>query len=312
MTLNMWWNGLETNIEDEVIVPSPAGATVEAGTPEAVCDDVNDVVIIPVDGIVLGVNVIEWTTSGTGTFDDANLMSAVYSPSAADIAAGTVTLTLSSFACPEVTDEAIVDINEQVCLLPIRLSSFLGGFVNTKDHCEGIEIVWTTETEDNTDYYIVESSANGVDFEMVGRVDAVGSSVAAQTYSLMDTDVNSVNYYRLTAYDFDGTSQSFLMDNTVQTDCFDGVKPNSISEVYPNPVRGGEAVSMKLHVGQATNANIQIKDISGRTVSTIPANLTEGESIIEFNLDGLGAGIYFVNLNGDKWTTDFMKLVKIQ
>ncbi len=311
-TLNMWWNGLETNIEDEVVVPSPAGATVVAGTPEAVCDEVNDVIIIPVEGIILGVNVIEWTTSGTGTFDDANATSAVYTPSLADIAAGTVTLSLGSFACPEVVDAAIVDINEQVCLLPIRLADFHATMVNPNDHCDGIKVNWMTETESNTDYYILESSANGIDFELVGRVDAAGSTLTTQNYTLTDTDINSVNYYRLTAYDTDGTSESFLMDNTVQTNCFGDIAPNTISDLYPNPVRNNEVVSIKLHVTESADAAIQIKDINGRTVSTIPTNLNEGESIINFNLDGLGAGIYFVNLGSDSWTTDFKKLVKIQ
>ena len=36
-----------------------------------------------------------WSTSGTGTFDDATLLNPVYSPSAADISAGSVTLTIT-------------------------------------------------------------------------------------------------------------------------------------------------------------------------------------------------------------------------
>ncbi len=311
-TLNMWWNGLETNIADEVIVPEPAGASIEAGTPEAVCDQTNDMVIVPLDAAGLGVNVVEWTTSGTGVFVDANAFSTMYMPSQADINAGTVILTLSGFACPGVMDEAIVDINDQVCLLPIRLSDFYAGFVDAKDHCKGLNVTWTTETEENTDYYILESSANGTDFEFVGRADAAGNSLTVQNYTLTDTDINSINYYRLTAYDNDGTSESFLMDNTVQTNCFGDIAPNTISELYPNPVRNNEVIALKMHVTEAADATLQIKDINGRTVSNIPVNLNEGESIVDFNLGGLEAGIYFVNIASDKWTTDFKKLVKIQ
>jgi len=312
MTLNMWWNGLETNIEDEVIVPAPAGATVEAGTPEAICNVVNDMIIIPLNGVALGVNVIQWTSNGTGTFDNANMLNAVYSPSITDISAGTVTLTLSGFACPDVLDNAVVDINANLCLLPIRLSDFYAAFINTKDHCEGINVSWTSEIEENTDYYILESSTNGIDFELVGRVDATGNSLTAQSYTLADTDINSVNYYRLTAHDIDGTSASYLMDNTVQTDCFGNIAPNTISEPYPNPVRNDNTVFIKLNVTKAVDAIIQIKDMQGRTVGVIPVNLNEGESIIDFNLDGLGAGIYFVNIASENWTTDYKKLVKIQ
>jgi hypothetical protein len=37
-----------------------------------------------------------WTTAGTGTFNNANALNAVYTPSATDITAGTVTLTLTT------------------------------------------------------------------------------------------------------------------------------------------------------------------------------------------------------------------------
>ena len=71
-------------------------------------------------------------------------------------------------------------------------------------------------------------------------------------------------------------------------------------------------VLLKLHVTQAADATIQVKDLNGRTVSAIAVNLNEGESIVEFKLDGLDAGIYFVNIVTDSWTTDFKKLVKAQ
>jgi hypothetical protein len=61
-------------------------------------------------------NGIAWSTSGTGTFIDGNLLNAAqYVPSAADIAGGTVTLTLTAFgngSCNSATSTKTLTINE--------------------------------------------------------------------------------------------------------------------------------------------------------------------------------------------------------
>ena len=56
---------------------------------------------------------IAWTSSGTGTFANATLGATLYTPSAADIAAGTVTLTMSVTGSGlTVTDNVVLTINE--------------------------------------------------------------------------------------------------------------------------------------------------------------------------------------------------------
>jgi len=81
ISLNIWWNGLETNIQDEVIVPTPASGSVTAGNAEAICDIDDETVVIPLNGTAVGVNVIEWSSDGTGVFDNANIANAIYTPS---------------------------------------------------------------------------------------------------------------------------------------------------------------------------------------------------------------------------------------
>ena len=60
--------------------------------------------------IMLSVN---WTTSGTGSFTNGTTLNPTYTPSAADISAGTVTLTLHAIgngSCAEATDDMILTI----------------------------------------------------------------------------------------------------------------------------------------------------------------------------------------------------------
>lgn len=69
---------------------------------EIVADAGNDSVICATSSVVLNGNVTGgattgiWTSSGTGTFDDATNFNAEYTPSPIDIAAGNVTLTITS------------------------------------------------------------------------------------------------------------------------------------------------------------------------------------------------------------------------
>ena len=59
---------------------------------------------------------LTWTTSGAGTFSDPSLLHPIYTPSAADIAAGSVTLTLHANAnapCNNVTSSMTLNIARQ-------------------------------------------------------------------------------------------------------------------------------------------------------------------------------------------------------
>ncbi|HVS93136.1 MAG TPA: PKD-like domain-containing protein [Mucilaginibacter sp.] len=98
------------NISTSVMTISfQAQAAVKAGKDTAVCSQttgvqLNGKVLIAAQGV--------WTTSGTGTFNpSANQLNAVYVPSSADIAAGSVKLTLSippAGVCFLVSDSLVV------------------------------------------------------------------------------------------------------------------------------------------------------------------------------------------------------------
>ena len=76
-----------------------------------------------------------------------------------------------------------------------------------------IEINWTTTSEINNDYFILEKSTNGNAFEEINRVQGAGNSNSIQNYKCFDNDLNSEYiYYRLRQVDFDG---NFILSNTI-------------------------------------------------------------------------------------------------
>lgn len=84
--------------------------------------------------------------------------------------------------------------------LPIELMTFEGVNKNIFN-----ELRWKTASENNNDYFTVEKSTDGEDFNLVQTVEGAGNSTTVNQYMIMDYDfVYGINYYRLKQTDFDG------------------------------------------------------------------------------------------------------------
>ena len=97
------------------ITVNPA-ATVSAGNDLTICSDGTATMAGSFGG---GATSATWTTSGSGTFNN-NTPTAIYTPSAADITAGTVTLTYTTDdpagPCGSVTDNTVLTIRKAVVI----------------------------------------------------------------------------------------------------------------------------------------------------------------------------------------------------
>lgn len=93
---------------------------------------------------------ILWTTSGTGTFSDDTLINTVYTPSADDIDAGSVILTLtaqSASPCVATTDIVRLTINRQAVISAGMDSVICEGSafaITDATTTYATSIVWTT------------------------------------------------------------------------------------------------------------------------------------------------------------------------
>ncbi|MBX2970473.1 MAG: T9SS type A sorting domain-containing protein [Cyclobacteriaceae bacterium] len=111
--------------------------------------------------------------------------------------------------------------------LPIELKSF---------HAEArkgmVHLFWTTVSETNNDYFTVERSKTGSDWESVLHVDGAGTTNKAKNYTAVDDGPHTgLSYYRLKQTDFDGT---FTYSKVVPVI----IEPSGNLEVYPNPSTG--------------------------------------------------------------------------
>ena len=111
--------------------------------------------------------------------------------------------------------------------LPIELLSF-----TAKENKNVVDLNWVTASEINNDYFSIERTRNGTDFELIGTQKGAGNSTEKITYSMIDNKpLMGISYYRLSQTDFNGLTHSF---NPVAVD----FNPPFNFSVYPNPSNG--------------------------------------------------------------------------
>jgi hypothetical protein len=117
-----------------------------------------------------------------------------------------------------------------IIVLPVSLMSFTA--FNSGNYNE---LHWITASELNNDFFTVERSINGFEWEVVGVVDGAGNTSSAQYYRMNDENPYfPVTYYRLYQTDFDG-NKSYSDIVSVNSNSFES---DFISSIFPNPSSG--------------------------------------------------------------------------
>lgn len=89
--------------------------------------------------------------------------------------------------------------------LPIELLSF-----DAVATTNSITIFWSTASEENNDYFVIEKSKDCSLWNEIDRIDGAGNSQRIIHYSTADTDPwIGISYYRLTQVDYDGNYETF-------------------------------------------------------------------------------------------------------
>jgi hypothetical protein len=168
-------------------------------------------------------------------------------------------------------------------ILPIELVNF---DVNCIDG--SVKLNWTTATELNNNYYTIERSTDGINFERIGNVDGAGNSNNIITYTWIDeSPINVIAYYRLKQTDFDGTSS---YSEIVASKC---AYENNDVVIYPNPTKG--MFSFDYISNQSEYLIVEMYNISGQLIKKKEFNdLSIGPFKNSVNIKELSDGIYYV------------------
>ena len=166
--------------------------------------------------------------------------------------------------------------------LPIELVSFNCNNINRNTN----GLSWITASESNNDYFAIERSSDGLNFEVIGKQKGAGNSVTRLEYAFNDQNpYKGISYYRLKQVDFSGKfSYSEICSVTNNGD--GGVS------FYPNPVKNNLTIDYMFSEKPKSNT-ISVSDVTGKLVYV---NSTFTDSKVSLDCSNLAEGIYFLKV----------------
>ena len=167
------------------------------------------------------------------------------------------------------------------------------------------QIDWTNETEENLlHYYVVERSANGVDFSaVVATVAPRSNNSDQQTYTVFDASPLDVSFYRVKAVELTGKT---IYSKLVKVS--KGAGPKGII-LYPNPVKGNEVtVGFSAAKGQY---RMQVINAAGQAVYSRTVAHPGGTVSQTVTLPStVKPGVYSLLISGDNYRETKMFVVQ--
>jgi hypothetical protein len=168
--------------------------------------------------------------------------------------------------------------------LPIELIDFQA--IKSSNE-KGVNVFWTTATEINNDYFVIEKSQNGTNWIAIDSVDGAGNSTSVLSYEYLDNNPYSgVSYYRLRQVDYDKTYSY----STIKIVNFEGLE---IVSIFPNPSLGN--VNYIIKSSEAGTITIKIHDAIGKLVKTDKIEVNEGLNYFNNYIQG-ARGRYIISV----------------
>jgi hypothetical protein len=162
--------------------------------------------------------------------------------------------------------------------LPIILTFFKPTLTN-----EGVIVKWGTNSQWDSDYFIVEKSKNGIDWEYVSTLPSENGKYRYKEFSVTDPNpYEGDSYYRLVEVDKNGNRTVYATDFIHNDKSFDGFS------IYPNPSNGSFIVSIS---GDSPQYQMSVFDVLGKNLGVF--TLLAGKNEIS---TAFAAGIYIAKL----------------
>ncbi len=170
--------------------------------------------------------------------------------------------------------------------LSVNLKSF-STFCGETD----MTISWSTTQEQNSDYFILERSRDGISWEAIAKINGAGTSNTLNNYSYVDQKIEEV-YYRLKQFDFDGSNEVF---GPIYSKC--KTQENALI-VYPNPATGSFVVMLN-STNEMKESKIVVQDLNGKLIEKKDVNLSSGVNSVYFEGDNLAKGTYLISIQSE-------------
>ena len=176
--------------------------------------------------------------------------------------------------------------------LPIELKSF-DGFADFNENV----IEWETYTEINNDFFTIERSNNGIDFEPIAYIDGAGNSATTLSYEFVDENPNAgINYYRLKQTDFDGQFEIFYIIAIENESVPAWTKDINL---YPMPAND----HINIEFGSETPETVEISIINLQGITVQNENIDYPSNTITIHFNNITTGQYIMVIKSQEEMT---------
>lgn len=178
---------------------------------------------------------------------------------------------------------------------------------HSKGECDNgtVRITWGTQTEINNDYFRIERSLNGFDFDDIAEVLGAGTSQTENNYSFIDENsAEEIAYYRIVQIDYDGKE---TVVSTMLIECNE-INNLEISELYPNPTNSN--LNLTIVSPKRDEVLLTIYSASGKLVYQKEFEINDGYNPIKLSVEDYAEGVYLikvVNTHGVQRIKHFVK-----
>jgi len=182
------------------------------------------------------------------------------------------------------------------CVAPVKFVDF-----DAKNMGSSVLLIWQTASEQNSDYFSVEKSGDGVNFNSIGTVGAAGNSENILSYSFIDRNLSDGNsYYRIVEYDKNGNTTSSSIKSV-------DVNNNNDLVVMPNPNGGNFIITGKTTAN--TPIDISIINSLGQQLFELVSQSEQENFSQNINISNLPSGIYYLQVQSadNSWVKKVVK-----
>ncbi len=176
---------------------------------------------------------------------------------------------------------------------PVTLPVTLISFKAEASPNQGIQLNWSTASEKDNDYFLVERSLNGKAFASIGQVKGNGTTNVVQHYHFTDgfAPAGTV-YYRLKQVDFDGKSEYSKAISVKAT----GSKAAAQVGVSPNPFQ--HQLSFSINSAETRQVQVALYDLHQKLIYKEALEVAAGKVSLTKELSTLANGVYLLKVTG--------------
>jgi hypothetical protein len=178
---------------------------------------------------------------------------------------------------------------EEVAILSIKLIDFSAT-------CKGdkVELLWTTASEVNNDFFTIEKSYNGINYEKVVVVDGSGNSNCIKNYKTNVNKDDDIIYYQIKSTDFDGNVE---ISSPIVVNCEEDYSSFDIYKAYLTENRA--ELIVQLRSSDIRNFNAFLCGNNGAKLAELKGVVEKGITEFKLNASENSNGIYMLIIQSE-------------